>query len=76
MDSTCQQGTVLAGEGSVMVWGVCSWRDMGPLICLDTTLTGDSKTMRHPTCPELQQRGSRSTLLNLDTSTDIQNPQT
>ncbi|PRD23477.1 UNVERIFIED_CONTAM: hypothetical protein NCL1_46232 [Trichonephila clavipes] len=24
-----------------MVWGVCSWRDMGPLIRLDTTLTGD-----------------------------------
>ena len=24
-----------------MVWGVC-WRDMGPLIRLDTTLTGDS----------------------------------
>ncbi|GBM35915.1 hypothetical protein AVEN_124171-1 [Araneus ventricosus] len=24
-----------------MVWYVCSWRDMGPLICLETTLTGD-----------------------------------
>ena len=24
-----------------MVWGVCSWRDMGPLIRLDTTLTGN-----------------------------------
>ncbi|GBO13889.1 hypothetical protein AVEN_10803-1 [Araneus ventricosus] len=24
-----------------MVWDVCSWRDMGPLICLETTLTGD-----------------------------------
>ncbi|GFX10571.1 transposable element Tcb2 transposase [Trichonephila clavipes] len=24
-----------------MAWGVCSWRDMGPLIHLDTTLTGD-----------------------------------
>ena len=41
MDPTCQQGTVQAGGGSVMVWGVCSWRDMGPLIRLDTTLTGD-----------------------------------
>ncbi|GBM78532.1 hypothetical protein AVEN_244615-1 [Araneus ventricosus] len=24
-----------------MVWDVCSWRDMGPLIHLETTLTGD-----------------------------------
>ncbi|GBN53596.1 hypothetical protein AVEN_144861-1 [Araneus ventricosus] len=24
-----------------MVWDVCSWRDMGPLIRLETTLTGD-----------------------------------
>ncbi|GBN37511.1 Transposable element Tcb2 transposase [Araneus ventricosus] len=41
MDPACQQGTVQAGGGSVMVWGVCNWRDMGPLIRLDTTLTGD-----------------------------------
>ncbi|GFT10045.1 uncharacterized protein TNCV_1114951 [Trichonephila clavipes] len=33
--------TVQTGGGFVMVWGVCSWRDMGPLIHLDTTLTGD-----------------------------------
>ncbi|GFS53556.1 transposable element Tcb2 transposase [Trichonephila clavipes] len=36
-----QQGTVQAGGGSVMVWGVCRGRDMGPLIHLDTTLVGD-----------------------------------
>lgn len=41
VDPTCQQGTVQAGGGSVMVWGVCSWHDMGPLIRLNTTLTGD-----------------------------------
>ncbi|GFX07450.1 transposable element Tcb2 transposase [Trichonephila clavipes] len=41
MDTTCQQGTVQAGGDSVMVWDVCSWRDMGPLIRLDMTLTGD-----------------------------------
>ncbi|GFU83578.1 transposable element Tcb2 transposase [Trichonephila clavipes] len=41
MDPTCQQGTVQAGGGSVMVWSVCIWRDMGPLIRLDTTLKGD-----------------------------------
>ncbi|GFU06255.1 transposable element Tcb2 transposase [Trichonephila clavipes] len=40
-DPTCQQGTVQAGEGSVMVWGVCSWPDMGPLVRLGTTLSGD-----------------------------------
>ncbi|GFX59783.1 uncharacterized protein TNCV_1778221 [Trichonephila clavipes] len=41
MDPTCQQRTVQAGGGSVMVWSVCSWCDMGPLIRLDTTLTSD-----------------------------------
>ncbi|GFX04729.1 transposable element Tcb2 transposase [Trichonephila clavipes] len=41
MDPTCQHQTVQAGGGSMMVRGVCSWRDMGPLICLDTSLTGD-----------------------------------
>ncbi|GFW75217.1 transposable element Tcb2 transposase [Trichonephila clavipes] len=40
MDPTCQQGTVQAGGGSVIVWGVGSWSDMGPLIRLDTILTG------------------------------------
>ncbi|GFX48214.1 uncharacterized protein TNCV_3931641 [Trichonephila clavipes] len=38
MNPTCQQGTVQAGRGSMMVWSVCSWRVMGPLIRLDTTL--------------------------------------
>ncbi|GFS47451.1 uncharacterized protein TNCV_4863521 [Trichonephila clavipes] len=38
---TCQQGTVQVGGGSVIAWGLCSWRDMGTLIRLDTTLTGD-----------------------------------
>ncbi|GFW20200.1 transposable element Tcb2 transposase [Trichonephila clavipes] len=41
MDPTCQQGTVQAGGCSVMVRGVCSWRDRGPVIRLDTTVTGD-----------------------------------
>ncbi|GFX23587.1 transposable element Tcb2 transposase [Trichonephila clavipes] len=40
-DPTCQQGTVQAGGGSVIVWGLCSWRDMEPLIHLDMTLIGD-----------------------------------
>lgn len=41
MDLTWYQNTVEAGETSVTVWGVYSWRDMGPLIYLETTLTGD-----------------------------------
>ncbi|GFT25916.1 putative DD41D transposase [Trichonephila clavipes] len=41
MDPTCQQGTVQAGGASVMVWVMCCWYDMGPLIHLDTTLKGD-----------------------------------
>ncbi|GFU51394.1 transposable element Tcb2 transposase [Trichonephila clavipes] len=48
MNPASQQGTAQAGGGSVMLWGVSSWHDMGPLICLETTLTGDSRTMRHP----------------------------
>ncbi|GFT42467.1 HTH_Tnp_Tc3_2 domain-containing protein [Trichonephila clavipes] len=28
MNPTCQQGTVQACGGSVIVWGVCNWRDM------------------------------------------------
>ncbi|GFT17273.1 hypothetical protein TNCV_4806001 [Trichonephila clavipes] len=38
MNPSCQQGTVQAGGGSEMVWGMCS---MKPLIHLDTTLTSD-----------------------------------
>ncbi|GFW16856.1 hypothetical protein TNCV_2759841 [Trichonephila clavipes] len=69
MDPTCQQWTVQASGGSVMIRGMCIWRDMGPLIHLDTTRMGD-RTMRHLTRPELLQSGSRNTLLNLDTSAD------
>ncbi|GFX90538.1 transposable element Tcb2 transposase [Trichonephila clavipes] len=56
-----ERGIVQAGGGSVMVWSVCSRRDMEPLIRLDTTLTGDryehSSEFRHfcwaPKCPDL-----------------------
>ncbi|GBM38572.1 hypothetical protein AVEN_71680-1 [Araneus ventricosus] len=34
-------GTVQSGGATVMVWDVCSWLDMGPLIRLETTLRGD-----------------------------------
>ncbi|GBN35466.1 hypothetical protein AVEN_185696-1 [Araneus ventricosus] len=37
----CQLGTVQFGGASVIVWDVCSWHDMGPLIRLESTLTGD-----------------------------------
>ncbi|GFT84928.1 transposable element Tcb2 transposase [Trichonephila clavipes] len=41
METTCQQRTVQAGGASVLVWGVCSWHAMGPLIRLDRILTGE-----------------------------------
>ncbi|GBO22627.1 hypothetical protein AVEN_77607-1 [Araneus ventricosus] len=34
-------GDVQSGGASVMIWDVCSWRDMGPLIRLKTTQTSD-----------------------------------
>jgi hypothetical protein len=37
MDPACQHGTFQADGGSVMVWDVCNWSEMGPLICLDAT---------------------------------------
>ncbi|GBN39395.1 hypothetical protein AVEN_154332-1 [Araneus ventricosus] len=40
-DPVCQQGTIQSGGASVIVWDLCSWRDMRPLIRLETTLTGD-----------------------------------
>ncbi|GBM85494.1 hypothetical protein AVEN_167644-1 [Araneus ventricosus] len=36
-----KHGTVQSGGASVIVWDVCSWRDMAPLIRLETNLTGD-----------------------------------
>ncbi|GBL60801.1 hypothetical protein AVEN_70676-1 [Araneus ventricosus] len=41
IDHVCQQGSVQSSGASVMVWDVRSWRDMGPLIRLETTPTGD-----------------------------------
>ncbi|GBM59773.1 hypothetical protein AVEN_6650-1 [Araneus ventricosus] len=36
-----KEGNVQSGGTSVMIWHECSWRDMGSLIRLDTTLIGD-----------------------------------
>ena len=41
MYPACQQGTVLAGGGSLMMWDLCRWSNVTPLIRLDTTLTCD-----------------------------------
>ena len=41
MDPSCQQGTVQAGGGSILVWGVFTWHELGPLVHLNTSLTGD-----------------------------------
>ncbi|GFT25664.1 HTH_Tnp_Tc3_2 domain-containing protein [Trichonephila clavipes] len=43
-------GAVQAGEGSVMVYDAWSWRDMGPLIRLDTIMAGE-KYKRSPPPP-------------------------
>ncbi|GFW93466.1 uncharacterized protein TNCV_46691 [Trichonephila clavipes] len=45
-----------------MVWDVCSWRDMGSLIRLDTTLTGDRyvsilSDLLHPFMPIVHSDG-------------------
>ncbi|GBL95513.1 hypothetical protein AVEN_54117-1 [Araneus ventricosus] len=53
IDPVCQQGTIQSGGASVMVWDVCSWRDMGPLIRLEKTLTGDRHFHWPPKSPEL-----------------------
>ncbi|GFV48630.1 hypothetical protein TNCV_5069151 [Trichonephila clavipes] len=45
------------------------------IVHFDGDLGGFSRTMRHPTRPELLQSGSRSTVPNLDTSDGCQNPQ-
>nr|KAF6387344.1 hypothetical protein mMyoMyo1_007853 [Myotis myotis] len=41
MHRTCMSTTLQAGGGSVMVWGMFSWHDLGPLIhveqCLNST---------------------------------------
>ncbi|GFV48202.1 transposable element Tcb2 transposase [Trichonephila clavipes] len=48
MDPTYQHGTIQAGGASVMVWGVCSWRDMGPLTLPHTTLTEEISAPSYP----------------------------
>ncbi|GBM83625.1 hypothetical protein AVEN_83791-1 [Araneus ventricosus] len=78
LDPVCQQGTIQSGGASVMVWDVCSWRDMGLLIRLETTLTSDRylsilsdhlhSFMSIVHSDGLGPSGSRSTLLTLDTS--------
>lgn len=42
MDPSCQQGTVQAGGGSIMVWGVFTWTGLGPLVKLNGSLTGNA----------------------------------
>ncbi|GBM02866.1 hypothetical protein AVEN_52041-1 [Araneus ventricosus] len=76
MGPTCQQGTVQSGGASVVVWSLCSWSEMEPLIRLETALTGDNRTMRHPTRQDLLLSGSRNTFLRLDTSIGHLNLQT
>lgn len=41
MEPTCQQRVVQVGRISEVVWSVCSWLHMGPLIHLQTILAGN-----------------------------------
>ncbi|GFV16147.1 transposable element Tcb2 transposase [Trichonephila clavipes] len=40
MDPSCLQGNVQSGVCSVMVWGVCNWQEIGPLMRFDSTKAG------------------------------------
>uniref|UniRef100_A0AAY5KMX1 Uncharacterized protein n=1 Tax=Esox lucius TaxID=8010 RepID=A0AAY5KMX1_ESOLU len=42
---SCQHGILQAGGGSVKLWGWFSWHSMGPLVCLQTSLTGCTKIL-------------------------------
>jgi hypothetical protein len=44
------------------------------LLCIPTNLSNSTRTVQHPTRPELQHSGFRNTLLCLNTSTDHQTP--
>ncbi|GBN86918.1 hypothetical protein AVEN_239516-1 [Araneus ventricosus] len=46
-------GIVQSGGASVMVWDVRSWHAMGPMIRLETTLTGDRHFHSPPKSPEM-----------------------
>ena len=39
IDPSCQQGTVQAGDGSILVWGVFSWHGLGPVVHLNMSLS-------------------------------------
>jgi hypothetical protein len=41
MDTSCQQGTMQSGGGSILVWGVFIWHGLIPLVRLNTSLTGN-----------------------------------
>nr|KAF6324887.1 hypothetical protein mMyoMyo1_008338 [Myotis myotis] len=38
MQPTCMSTTLQADGGSVMVWGMFSWHDLGPLLCVEQHL--------------------------------------
>ncbi|MBJ5103516.1 transposase [Salmonella enterica subsp. enterica serovar Agona] len=40
MDPSCQQGTLQAGGGGILVWGLFRWTEMGPLVRVTSSLTG------------------------------------
>ena len=38
MDPSCLVSTVQAGGAGVMVWGICSWHTLGPLVPIEHRL--------------------------------------
>lgn len=42
MDSNCQQGTMEAGGGSIMMRAVFTWHGLGPLVKVNKLLTRNS----------------------------------
>lgn len=41
IDPSCQQGTVQAGGSGILIWGLFTWDEMGPLVHVLLSLTGE-----------------------------------
>ncbi|GFT26790.1 transposable element Tcb1 transposase [Trichonephila clavipes] len=67
-------GTVQAGGGSTMVWGMFSWHSLGSLIIVEGTMdqykmmASSSRTMRGAIQLPVYVRGAKSTRMSLPSS--------
>ncbi|GBN73030.1 hypothetical protein AVEN_36796-1 [Araneus ventricosus] len=76
MAPTCQQGTVQSDRASVMVCSARIGLDMGPLICLETSLTGTDMNIIEPIWDAFQravQKRSPPPRTPMDLRTVLQN---